>query len=99
VEDSDIQDFRPRAYPPSILIGGAGLVVVLTGIVAAVLMVSAASVRVPPLSPPARISPAAPVAVTVPAQAEEPAPQNNLDIVVAHLSPQLPAIDRLLQAP
>jgi hypothetical protein len=97
MDDSDIQAFQPRAYPPSILIGGAGLVVVLAGIVVSVLMVGAASANVPHLSPAAHIPPAAtPTAVAV---AGEPTPQNNLEGFVAHLTPQLPALDRLLQGP
>ncbi len=101
MDDSDIQAFQPRAYPPSVLIGGAGLVVVLAGIVVSVLMVSAASVTVPHLSPAAHIPPAAtPTATaTVTAVAGEPTPPNNLEGFVAHLTPQLPALDRLLQAP
>jgi hypothetical protein len=93
----DDDDFQPRAYPPSILIGGAGLIAVLAGIVASVLMVSAASVDVPHLSP--RIPPAARPAATATAVAVEPTPQNSLEGFVAHLTPELPALDRLLQGP
>jgi hypothetical protein len=95
----DDDDFQPRAYPPSILIGGAGLIAVLAGIVTSVLMVSAASVDVPHLSPAPRIPVAATPAATATAVAVEPAPQNNLEGFVAHLTPQLPALDHLLQAP
>jgi hypothetical protein len=95
----DDDDFQPRAYPPSILIGGAGLVVVLAGIVVSVLMVSAASVNVPHLSPAAHIPPATTPTATATAVAGEPTPQNNLEGFVAHLTPQFPALDRLLQAP
>jgi hypothetical protein len=95
----DDSDFQPRAYPPSILIGGAALVVVLTGIVVSVLMVSAASVDVPRLSPAARIPTAVTPTATAPAVAGEPTPQNHLEGFLAHLTPQLPALDRLLQAP
>ena len=95
----DDDDFQPRAYSPSILIGGVGLVAVLGGIVASVLMVSTASVGVPHLPPVARI-PVATTPTRAPAAvADEPAPKNNLEVVVAHLTPQLPALDRLLQAP
>ena len=95
----DDDEFQPRAYPPSILIGGAGLVVVLTGIVVSVLMVSAASVGVPHLHPAARIQPAATPPPTAVAVAGEPARQNSLEGFVSHLTPQLPALDRLLQTP
>ena len=99
----DDDEFQPRAYPPSILIGGAGLVLVLCGIVVSVLLVSAASVEVPHLSPVARVPPvatpaAAPTAAPTAVAAEPPAP-NNLEGFVAHLTPQFPALDRLLQAP
>lgn len=99
MDDSDIDEFQPRAYPPSILIGGAGLVVVIAGLVVSVLMVSAASVSGPHLSPAARIPPAATPMAPATAVAGEPTPQNNLEGFVAHLTPQLPAFDRLLQAP
>jgi hypothetical protein len=95
----DDDDFQPRAYPPSILIGGAGLVVVLTGIVVSVLMVSAASVGVQHMSPAARIQRPATTAPTAVAVAGEPAPQNGLEGFVNRLTPQLPALDRLLQTP
>ena len=96
----DDDDFQPRAYPPSILIGGAALVVVLTGIVVSVLMVSAASVGVPHMHPAARIQPAAtPPPPTAVAVAGEPAQPNSLEGFVSHLTPQLPAFDRLFQAP
>ncbi|WP_179476358.1 hypothetical protein [Mycolicibacterium vinylchloridicum] len=95
----DDDDFQPRAYPPSILLGGAGLVVVLAGLVVSVLMVSAASVGAPRPSPAARI-PAAPTMTATPtAVAGDSTPRNNLDGFVAHLTPQLPALDRVLQAP
>jgi hypothetical protein len=101
VDDSDIDEFQPRAYPPSILIGGAGLVAVIAGLVVSVLMVSAASVSGPHVSPAARIPPAAisTAPATATAVAGEPAPRNNLEGFVAHLTPQLPALDHLLQAP
>ena len=95
----DDNEFRPRAYPPSILIGGAGLVLVLAGIVVSVFMVSAASVEVPRLSPVVRIPAAATPAAAPTAVAEIPAPPNSLEGFIAHLPPQLPALDRLLQAP
>ncbi|NTY58487.1 hypothetical protein [Mycolicibacterium sphagni] len=99
MDDSDIDEFQPRAYPPSILIGGAGLVVVIAGLVVSVLMVSAASVSGPHVSPAARIPPAATPMASATTVAGEPAPPNNLEGFVAHLTPQLPALDRLLQAP
>jgi hypothetical protein len=95
----DDDDFQPRPYPPSIVLGGVGLVVVLAGLVVSVLTVSADSVRVPRQFPVARIPPAATMPATPTAVAEVPAPQNNLDGFVAHLTPQLPALDRVLQAP
>ena len=99
----DEDDFQPRAYPPSILIGGAGLVVVLSGIAVSVIMVSAASVNVPHMSPRARIQPAATTTATATATATavtgQPTPQNSLEGFVFHLTPQLPAFDRLFQAP
>ena len=94
------EDFQPRAYPPSILIGGAALVVVLTALVVSVLMVSAASVRTPHPPPMARVQPAATTtAPTATAIAGEPTPPTGVDGFVSHLTPQLPALDRLLQAP
>ncbi|MBB3605432.1 hypothetical protein FHT40_005119 [Mycolicibacterium sp. BK556] len=99
MDDSDDQGFQPRAYPPSILIGGAGLVVVLAGLVVSVLMVSAASVTAPRLSPAVRVPPAATMTATPTAVAGDPTPRNYLDAFVAHLTPQLPAFDRVLQAP
>lgn len=101
MDDSDIQVFRPRAYPPSILIGGAGLVVVVTGIVVSVLMVSSASIAIPHAPPAPHIQPAVtmPTAPSTVAAADEPAPPNNLDGFTAHLTPQFPGFDRLLQAP
>jgi hypothetical protein len=98
----DDDDFQPRAYPPSILIGGAGLVVVLAGIVVSVLMVSAASVNVQHPSPAARIQPAATTTIgtaTATAVAVEPAPQNGLESFLKQLTPKLPALDHLVQAP
>ncbi|MCX2934590.1 hypothetical protein ORI20_30435 [Mycobacterium sp. CVI_P3] len=96
----DDDDFQPKAYPPSILIGGAGLVVVLTGIVVSVLMVSAASVDHEHTSPRARTPhPASTSAATATAVAGEPSPQNGLEGFIARLTPQLPALDRLVQAP
>ncbi|WP_445166868.1 hypothetical protein ACTXG7_24005 [Mycolicibacterium sp. Dal123E01] len=98
MDDSEIEAFQPRAYPPSILIGGAGLVGVLAGIVVSVLMVSAASVAVPPPGPAVRIPPAV-SARTVTPVADQPTPANNLEIVVTQLTPRMPAFDQLLQAP
>jgi hypothetical protein len=99
VDDSEIEAFQPRAYPPSILIGGAGLVVVLTGIVVSVLMVSASSVDVPHMSPQAHLQRAATTVPPATAVAGEPAPQNAFEGFVNQLTPRLPALDRLLQAP
>jgi hypothetical protein len=95
----DDDDFQPRAYPPSIVLGGVGLVVVLAGLVVSVLMVSAASVSGPRQFPVARTPPAATMTATPTAVAGDPVPRNNLDGFVAHLTPQLPALDRVLQAP
>lgn len=95
----DEDDFQPRAYPPSILLGGAGLVVVLAGLVVSVLMVGAASVDAPHRSPAVRVPPAATMTATPTAVAGDPTPPNNLDAFVGRLTPQLPALDRVLQAP
>lgn len=93
-------DYQEPAYPPSILIGGAALVAVLAGIVVSVLMVSAASVDVHPVSPRARIQQSATLASTAPtAGTQEPPAQNGLEAFVDRLTPRLPALDRLLQAP
>jgi hypothetical protein len=99
VDDSEIDDFQPRAYPPSILIGGAGLVVVLAGIVVSVLRVSASSVDVPHMSPQAHLQRAATTAPPASVVAGEPAPQNALDGFANQLTPRLPAFDHLLGAP
>jgi len=94
----DEDGFQPRAYPPSILIGGAGLVAVLAGIVVSVLMVSTASVAVPHPRPAVPIPPAVTARPVTPVADQSTAP-NNLEIVVTHLTPRLPALDQFLHAP
>lgn len=95
----DDDDFREPAYPPSILIGGAALVAVLAGIVVSVLMVSATSVDIHPMTPGARTPHAVTTAPQAPTAAAEPPAQNGLEAFLNRLTPQLPALDRLLQAP
>ncbi|AQT78771.1 hypothetical protein B1R94_05160 [Mycolicibacterium litorale] len=91
-------DYQPPAYPPSILVGGAALVVALVAIVVSVLLVSAASVAVrsdrpavpnPAPAPARTFQPATAVAV-------QPATGPSLDGVVDRLIPQFPDLDRLL---
>ncbi|APE16633.1 hypothetical protein [Mycolicibacterium pallens] len=94
----DDDDFHQPAYPPSVLFGGAALVAVLGGIVAAVLIVSANSVDIHHVPPAPRTQQAAP-AVRAPAAPAAPAAQNNLEVVVNRLTPQLPGLDRLLKEP
>ncbi|KDF00774.1 hypothetical protein Y900_018005 [Mycolicibacterium aromaticivorans JS19b1 = JCM 16368] len=98
----DDDDYQQPAYPPSVLFGGAALLAVLGGIVASVLMVSAASVDIhrshptPGGQPAAYPASPAPVRPSAPA---EPAGQNSLDAFVSRLAPQLPGLDQLLQSP
>ncbi|MCV7343874.1 hypothetical protein [Mycolicibacterium rhodesiae] len=98
----DDDDFQQPAYPPSVLFGGAALLVVLGGLVASVLMVSAASVDVHHVRPAPRSQPAAHPASPAPVRPvpqADPGAQNSLEVFVSHLVPQLPALDQLLQTP
>jgi hypothetical protein len=95
----DDDEYRQPAYPPSVLIGGAALAVVLGGIVASVLMVSAASVDIHHLTPVPRSQQGATATSLAPAAPAQPAVQNNLEVFVNRLTPQLPGLDRLLQTP
>jgi hypothetical protein len=98
VDDSEIETFEQPVYPPSVLFGGAALMVVLAGIVVSVLQVSAASVDVHHLSPRPPAAHAATIASTAPA-APAPTAQNGLEEFVSELNPRLPGLDRVLQAP
>ncbi|BBX09798.1 hypothetical protein [Mycolicibacterium aichiense] len=98
----DDDDFQQPAYPPSVLFGGAALLAVLGGIVASVLMVSAASVDVHRVPPAPRSQPAAHPASPAPVRPAPPAEsgaQNSLELLVDRLVPQLPGLDQLLQTP
>ncbi len=94
-------DFQPRPYPPSVVAGGAALVVVLGAIVVSVLMVSSASVDVPRISPQARTpqptstSAAVPASPTAAAVAGQPAAPTGSDGFLDDLIPKFPALDRL----
>lgn len=95
----DDDDYQQPAYPPSVLFGGAALLAVLGGIVASVLMVSAASVDIHHSPPAPRSQPAAHPAPVRPAASAEPEAPNSLEVFVNRLVPQLPALDQLLQTP
>ncbi|WP_431237330.1 hypothetical protein ACQ86B_21540 [Mycolicibacterium aichiense] len=98
----DDDDFQQPAYPPSVLFGGAALLAVLGGIVASVLMVSAASVDIDRSHPTSRSQPAAHPASPAPVRPSppaEPGAQTSLDVFVSRLAPQLPGLDELLQTP
>ncbi len=99
MDDSDFQDVQQPAYPPSILLGGAALVVVISGIVVAVLMVSAASDAVAPPHPTPTIQRVAVPAASASVSPPETVAKNNLEAFVHELTPRLPELDRLLQAP
>ncbi|WP_149439105.1 hypothetical protein [Mycolicibacterium sp. P1-5] len=98
MDDSEIEAFEQPTCPPSILFGGAALMIVLVGIVVSVLRVSAASVDIHHLSPRPPVQHAATIATTAPV-APGPAAQNGLEEFVNDLTPRLPGLDRVLQAP
>ncbi|MGY4712315.1 hypothetical protein ACXDF8_22600 [Mycolicibacterium sp. CBM1] len=96
---SDIEGYQPRAYPPSVLIGGAALIVVLVALVVSVVMVSAASVDGRRESPASRMP--RPTTSTAPmptAVAGQPPADDPLGGLLTHLTPQMPSLDRLLES-
>ncbi len=97
----DDDDYQQPAYPPSVLFGGAALLAVLGGIVASVLMVSAASVGIHHSPPAPRSQPAAHPASPAPVRPApaEPEAHDSLEVFINRLTPQLPGLDRLLQTP